>query len=160
ENGQCCGSARDRNPATWCAFRYHAFEAAVSCLLFPAFAAWRTVPACRSASAGDRKLLLPNVIGVRVPPVLHGNAPSLDDLDALSALSAPSRRRLYDHISASSTPVGRDEAAAAAGISRSLAAYHLDRLAQAGLLETTFARPAGRSGPGAGRPAKLYRRAA
>jgi len=92
--------------------------------------------------------------------VLHGNAPSLDDLDALSALSDPSRRRLYDHISASSTPVGRDEAAAAAGISRSLAAYHLDRLAQAGLLETTFARPAGRSGPGAGRPAKLYRRAA
>lgn len=89
-----------------------------------------------------------------------GNAPSLDDLDALSALADPSRRRLYDYVAASPAPVGRDEAAAAAGIGRSLAAYHLDRLAEAGLLETTFARPAGRSGPGAGRPAKLYRRAA
>ena len=86
-------------------------------------------------------------------------APHLDDLDALSTLADPSRRRLYDVVATSAQPVGRGEAAAAAGISRSLAAYHLDQLAEAGLLETSFARPAGRTGPGAGRPAKLYHRA-
>jgi predicted ArsR family transcriptional regulator len=46
------------------------------------------------------------------------------------------------------------------GVQRTLAAFHLDRLAEAGLVEVTFRRPAGRSGPGAGRPAKLYRRSA
>ena len=87
-------------------------------------------------------------------------APHLDDLDALSALADPSRRRLYDVVVASAEPVGRDEAAAATGISRSLAAYHLDQLVTAGLLEATYARRSGRGGPGAGRPAKLYSRAA
>jgi predicted ArsR family transcriptional regulator len=46
--------------------------------------------------------------------------------------------------------------AAAVGIGRTLAAYHLDILANAGLLATDRQRPAGRSGPGAGRPAKVY----
>jgi predicted ArsR family transcriptional regulator len=92
-------------------------------------------------------------------PMSSRRAPGLEDLDALSALADQSRRRLYDYVSASPEPVGRDEAAAAAGVGRSLAAYHLDQLAEAGLLQTTFARPPGRSGPGAGRPAKLYRRA-
>lgn len=86
-------------------------------------------------------------------------APGLEDLESLSALADPSRRRLYDYIALSGRAVGRDEGSAAAGISRSLAAYHLDRLASAGLLATSYARPAGRGGPGAGRPAKLYRRA-
>ena len=54
--------------------------------------------------------------------------------------------------------MGRDRAATAAGISRSLAAFHLDKLAAAGLLEVEYRRPPGRTGPGAGRPAKLYRR--
>jgi predicted ArsR family transcriptional regulator len=54
--------------------------------------------------------------------------------------------------------VSRDEAARAAGISRSLAGFHLDRLVEEGLLEVSFRRLSGRSGPGAGRPAKLYRR--
>jgi predicted ArsR family transcriptional regulator len=56
--------------------------------------------------------------------------------------------------------VGRDEAAAAVGVSRALAAYHLDKLAEAGLLDTRFERRTGRRGPGAGRTAKLYLRAA
>ena len=55
-------------------------------------------------------------------------------------------------------PVGRDEVAGALGIGRTLAAYHLDRLATAGLLSVAYARRSGRSGPGAGRPAKLYER--
>jgi predicted ArsR family transcriptional regulator len=55
--------------------------------------------------------------------------------------------------------MGRDEAAAAAGVGRALAVYHLDKLVESGLLAATYQRPAGRSGPGAGRPAKLYTRA-
>lgn len=85
-------------------------------------------------------------------------AANLHDLDALGALVDPARRRLYEFVAAAGRLVGRDEAAAAAGVSRSLGAYHLDKLASAGLLETAYARPPGRGGPGAGRPAKLYRR--
>jgi predicted ArsR family transcriptional regulator len=80
------------------------------------------------------------------------------DLDPLSLLAEPARRRLYRHLSECGRPMGRDELARATGIGRSLAAYHLDKLAEHGLLEVDYARPAGRSGPGAGRPAKLYRR--
>jgi predicted ArsR family transcriptional regulator len=54
--------------------------------------------------------------------------------------------------------VGRDEAAAAAGVGRALAVYHLDKLVEAGLLTASYQRPPGRNGPGAGRPAKLYTR--
>ncbi len=43
-------------------------------------------------------------------------------------------------------------------VPRALAGFHLDRLAAEGLLETSFRRLTRRSGPGAGRPAKLYRR--
>jgi predicted ArsR family transcriptional regulator len=76
----------------------------------------------------------------------------------LTALHNPVRRRLYELVAAADRPIGRDEAAASAGVGRSLAAYHLDKLAEDGLLETSFARLGKRTGPGAGRPAKLYRR--
>ena len=56
-------------------------------------------------------------------------------------------------------PVSRDDAAKAAGISRPLAAYHLDKLVHDGLLEPRYHRRSGRQGPGAGRPAKHYVRA-
>jgi predicted ArsR family transcriptional regulator len=82
------------------------------------------------------------------------------DLPDLALLTEPVRRDLYDYVAARTDPVGRDEAARAIGISRGLAAFHLDRLAEAGLLDTTFARLSGRTGPGAGRPSKLYRRSA
>jgi predicted ArsR family transcriptional regulator len=77
---------------------------------------------------------------------------------AISLLDEPVRRNLYEWVVAQPRAVGRDEAAAAVGITRALAAFHLDRLARSGLLETEFRRLTGRSGPGAGRPAKLYRR--
>ena len=54
--------------------------------------------------------------------------------------------------------VSRDEAATALGLARTTAAFHLDRLVDEGLLGVEFARRTGRSGPGAGRPSKLYRR--
>jgi predicted ArsR family transcriptional regulator len=66
------------------------------------------------------------------------------------------RRRLYEYVSGRIAPVGRDEAAKAAGIGRPLAAYHLDKLVRLGLLTASYQRPAGRGGPGAGRPAKVY----
>src|SRR5258705_9793168 len=81
-----------------------------------------------------------------------------DDLDALAALVDPVRRRAYDTVVAATGPVGRDEVAEALGVGRTLAAFHLDKLVDAGLLDVSFARRSGRSGPGAGRTAKLYRR--
>ncbi|MCU1246965.1 MAG: ArsR family transcriptional regulator [Acidobacteria bacterium] len=77
-------------------------------------------------------------------------------LDGISALSDPARRRLYDYVASRRAPVGREEAAGATGMSRTLAAYHLDRLAAAGLLDASYSRDAGKGGPGAGRPAKRY----
>jgi predicted ArsR family transcriptional regulator len=82
-----------------------------------------------------------------------------DALDVAGGLIDPLRRRLYSFVAGAEEPVGRDEAARATGIGRSLAGYHLDELVEDGLLEVSYARRSGRTGPGAGRPAKLYRRA-
>ncbi len=84
--------------------------------------------------------------------------PGGPDLASLSSLDDPVRRRLYEIVTRLARPVGRDEAAAAAGVGRALAVYHLDKLVESGLLTASYQRPAGRSGPGAGRPAKLYAR--
>jgi len=78
------------------------------------------------------------------------------EISVIAALDDPVRLRLYDYVCGQDHEVSRDEAAAAAGVQRAMAAFHLDKLAAAGLLSVTFRRPAGRSGPGAGRPAKLY----
>lgn len=86
-----------------------------------------------------------------------------DDTTAVGAIGAigdDARRELYRYVVAQRQPVGREEAAAALGMPAHRARFHLERLEQAGLLETDYARPEGRSGPGAGRPAKRYRRAA
>jgi predicted ArsR family transcriptional regulator len=77
-------------------------------------------------------------------------------LAAVSSLEDPVRARLYEVVCEKSGPVSRDAAASAAGIGRPLAAYHLDKLVDLGLLSTVYQRPAGRRGPGAGRPAKMY----
>ena len=84
--------------------------------------------------------------------------PGGPDLASLSSLDDPVRRRLYGVVIGQPGPVGRDEAAAAAGIGRALAVYHLDKLVESGLLTASYQRPPGRNGPGAGRPAKLYSR--
>lgn len=77
---------------------------------------------------------------------------------ALAALGEPTRARLYAHVARQPAPVGRDEVAAELGIPRATVAFHLDKLVASGLLTVTFERRTGRAGPGAGRPAKLYRR--
>lgn len=85
--------------------------------------------------------------------------PGRDDLSTLAALGDPSRRALYDFIVGAGCAVSRDEAAAAVGLERGTATHHLERLASDGLLQVEYRRLTGRQGPGAGRPAKLYRRA-
>lgn len=89
----------------------------------------------------------------------HGQEPGASGLDALAALGEPTRRALYRYVAAQDRPVSRDEAAAATGTKRATATFHLERLVGDGLLEARFARVSGRSGPGAGRTAKLYARA-
>lgn len=63
---------------------------------------------------------------------------------AIAALDDPIRRALYRYIAAQGGPVGREDAAAAAGVPRHVARFHLDRLYEAGLLEVEYRRPAGR----------------
>jgi predicted ArsR family transcriptional regulator len=82
------------------------------------------------------------------------------DLIAIGLLVEPVRRDLYDWVIAQARPVGREEAAKTLKITRALATFHLDRLAAAGLLEGGYRRLSGRVGPGAGRPARVYWRAA
>ena len=82
-----------------------------------------------------------------------------EQLDRAAILADPVRRRLYDQVARSGRDLSRDEAARGVRIDRALAAFHLDKLVAAGFLEATYRRLTGRAGPGAGRPAKVYRRA-
>jgi predicted ArsR family transcriptional regulator len=81
-------------------------------------------------------------------------------ISGVAALNEPVRRALYRYVAERHEEVTRDQAAQELGITRALAAFHLDKLAAEGLLEVRFQRLNGRSGPGAGRPSKLYRRSA
>jgi predicted ArsR family transcriptional regulator len=76
----------------------------------------------------------------------------------LGALADPIRRALYRFVADQPDAVSRDQAADGVEVPRHTAKFHLDRLVEEGLLVTEFRRLTGRSGPGAGRPAKLYRR--
>ena len=82
-----------------------------------------------------------------------------DQVAVVGALAEPTRRSLYERVVEIDDWVSRDQVADAAGLPRATAAHHLDRLVEAGLLEITYRRLSDRTGPGAGRPAKLYRRA-
>ncbi|MEU8224770.1 helix-turn-helix domain-containing protein [Kribbella sp. NPDC048915] len=79
-------------------------------------------------------------------------------MQAVAVLEEPTRRRLYEYVAGAPEPVSRDDAASALGIPRTTAAFHLDKLTDEGLLDTCYERRTGRTGPGAGRPAKLYHR--
>lgn len=78
---------------------------------------------------------------------------------SVGTLADPTRRALYEYVVGRPGPVGRDEAATALDLPQHTTNFHLDRLVEAGLLTTEFRRLTGRTGPGAGRPSKLYRRA-
>jgi len=81
------------------------------------------------------------------------------DAAGIGALADDTRRALYEYVAAQPDPVGRDQVASAVGLARHNVSFHLDRLATEGLLSVEYRRLSGRSGPGAGRPSKLYRRA-
>jgi predicted ArsR family transcriptional regulator len=85
-----------------------------------------------------------------------------DDLaervEGIAALGDPIRRDLYLYVCGEAAPVSRDQASDALGIARHTAKFHLDKLADEGLLDTDFKRLSERRGPGAGRPTKLYKR--
>jgi predicted ArsR family transcriptional regulator len=79
-------------------------------------------------------------------------------ISGVATLNDPIRRDLYLFVTGSDDAVSREAAASAVGIQKTLAAFHLEKLTEAGLLDIEFRRLTGRTGPGAGRPAKLYRR--
>jgi predicted ArsR family transcriptional regulator len=79
-------------------------------------------------------------------------------VNGIAALGEPLRRALYRYVVAQAGPVNRDQAAEGAGVARHVAKFHLDRLVDDGLLEVEYRRASGKRGPGAGRPAKFYRR--
>lgn len=84
---------------------------------------------------------------------------NLDDpITGIASLAEPQRRRLYQYVVSRRQPVSKDEAAEALDLARSVVTFHLDRLVADGMLVADYRRLTGRSGPGAGRPAKLYRR--
>jgi predicted ArsR family transcriptional regulator len=99
---------------------------------------------------------------------MHGEQPAdassfgHDDFDTrvcgIAALGEPVRRSLYVYVAAQESSVNRDQAAQGVGVARHVAKFHLDKLVDDGLLEVEYRRPAGRGGPGAGRPTKFYRR--
>jgi predicted ArsR family transcriptional regulator len=79
---------------------------------------------------------------------------------AVASLGDDKRRQLYQLVASSAGAVGRDDAAEALGLPRSTASFHLDKLVQDGLLAVEFHKAAGKTGPGSGRPAMMYRPAA
>ena len=82
------------------------------------------------------------------------------DASGIGSLADPARRRLYEFVCAQPGAVSREQAAVALEIPLHQAKFHLDKLEGEGLLDTDYARVSGRTGPGAGRTSKLYRRAA
>jgi predicted ArsR family transcriptional regulator len=78
-----------------------------------------------------------------------------DRWDVVATLTDGSRRALYDFVRRQDHPVGREEAADATGMSRGLAAFHLDKLVDAGLLAARYEAPAGQP-RGRGRAPKVY----
>lgn len=77
-------------------------------------------------------------------------------MERFDAIAGPKLRAALLYVRRSRVPVTADEAAAALGVHRSVARTRLEKLLRAGLVKASFARRSGRSGPGAGRPAKLY----
>jgi predicted ArsR family transcriptional regulator len=86
--------------------------------------------------------------------------PLVTQIAGIAVLDDPVRRSLYQYVARHADPVSRDAAAKATGTARENAAFHLDKLVEAGLLEASYRRLSGRTGPGAGRPSKVYRRSA
>jgi predicted ArsR family transcriptional regulator len=77
-------------------------------------------------------------------------------VDRFNGLGDPMLRAALLFARAAPQPVTADELANGLGLSRSVARWRLERLAETGLLQVGYERRTGRTGPGAGRPAKTY----
>ena len=88
----------------------------------------------------------------------HRRSERAGQIRSISGLDDPLRAAIFDHVDRSNAEVSRDHIAAVLGVTRRVAAFHLDRLAAAGWLDVAYRRIGGRTGPGAGRSSKLYRR--
>jgi predicted ArsR family transcriptional regulator len=84
----------------------------------------------------------------------QAEAAGVPAIRAVAALEDDLRRGMYAFCRRSRRPVTRDEAAAQVGISRKLAAFHLDKLVDAGLLRARYQAVAG--APRVGRRPKVY----
>lgn len=84
------------------------------------------------------------------------HARTTKDVRAVAALDDPQRARLYDAVRAARRPVTREEAAQAVDVSRKLAAFHLDRLVDFGLLQVVAALAPTMAPRGVGRTPKRY----
>jgi predicted ArsR family transcriptional regulator len=91
---------------------------------------------------------------------MDGNDPLARSIAGIAALDQPLRRDLYRVLAGADGWLTRDQASEALDVPRSVAAFHLDKLVDAGVVEVRYERTSGRQGPGAGRPSKLYRLAA
>lgn len=83
--------------------------------------------------------------------------PWIRRIAAVAALGDQNRRKLYEYVLSSDGAVGREEAALTLDLPRSSVSFHLDRLVREGLLQVEFRKSPDRTGPGSGRPSKLYR---
>jgi predicted ArsR family transcriptional regulator len=112
-----------------------------------------------SNRSDDRKIALSHCryCGCVKTPSPEGGHSDPAALRAVAALADPSRQALYAMVSDATEAVTREQAAAGLGISRKLAAFHLDKLVQAGLLVADY-HPAART-HALGRTPKAYRRA-
>jgi predicted ArsR family transcriptional regulator len=77
-------------------------------------------------------------------------------MDALEAVGIPELREALLFVRGRREPVSADDLAGVQHVHRNVARRRLDRLAAAGLLVTRSERRSGRTGPGAGRPARIY----
>jgi len=77
-------------------------------------------------------------------------------MDFLAAVGDPELRDALLYARGQARPVTADELATAKDVHRNVARSRLERLVEAGLLAPAYERRSGRSGPGAGRPAKTY----
>jgi predicted ArsR family transcriptional regulator len=78
-------------------------------------------------------------------------------LDRLAAAGDPQLRRVLLYARGRRDPFTAHDVSVVLGVHRNVARSRLDRLVEAGFLTVTPERTGGRRGPGAGRPAKIYR---
>ncbi|PYI69286.1 transcriptional regulator [Arthrobacter livingstonensis] len=77
-------------------------------------------------------------------------------LTAVASLGDPVRRKLFELLRESPLALSRDDCAEALELPKSTIRAHLDRLVSDGLLLVEFRKVGERTGPGSGRPTKLY----